>query len=132
MQKQFQLKNTLPIFLVYNPHFDIKVEFTFFATKKYFLVDIIYTFQKKKWVHSQEKKKTLPLISIFCNIWITNSKREFNFFYVNWYSLYQTKPKLADLHTWQVAVSKFWILATQSDLKYPKFVYFTMPLCCHF
>ena len=48
MQKQFQLKHTLPIFLVYNPHFHVKVEFTFFATKKYFLVDIIYTFQKKK------------------------------------------------------------------------------------
>ena len=49
MQKQFQLKHTLPIFLVYNPHFDVTVEFTFFAKKpQYFLVDIIYTFQKKK------------------------------------------------------------------------------------
>ena len=34
MQKQFQLKHTLPIFVVYNPHFDVKVEFTFFAKKK--------------------------------------------------------------------------------------------------
>ena len=34
MQKQFQLKHTLPIFLVYNPHFDVTVEFTFFAKKK--------------------------------------------------------------------------------------------------
>ena len=48
--------------------------------KKYCLADIIYTFQKKKWVHSQEKNKTLLLISIFCNKWITYSKREFNCF----------------------------------------------------
>ena len=65
MQKQFQLKHTFPIFVVYNPHFDVKVEFTFFAKKKNIALQTLSTHFRRRSEYIVMKKIKHSFLSVF-------------------------------------------------------------------